>query len=354
MVGFTGTSTNRVYNVGQSYASAGRIYTAQSDGTFVRDDGHRTVGSSYALQTGQSSYVGGGSEVRYNGPSVGVASPWDRLTPQQAARRNAREARRGGSSKSPTAPKAQTPVKASQPGSASPVPRPRSDRPVGVPEGHQAPPPVRAPTATPAPSVPTAGPGAGVVTKGNAWTTGPGAGGVYRPGDRGGQPAYGAGGGFPKGTFDMKKNKLEQIANASVPLGRDLFGDPIYLIPDKELPDATVASSIAGDEGWMTEGIGQFIGAQHVRSNWDRLAPQVSRNVEKLLFDIPGPNLNIDFTGGQPRLIDNFNAMVYATNRDLRAADAFIRSFDKHPDRSRTLPGVTHSSPVGPRDRRGF
>lgn len=154
--GFTGTSTGNVYNVGQSYVSAGRIYTAQADGTFMRDDGHVTVGSSIALQSGQSRYVGSGAAA-----GVVVTTPKGTVTGSKKVKASAKSAKKPSK-------------KAVAPAVAAPIPRPREIRP-GVPAGHQAPPkPAQGVRPGRAATLPTTGPGVQVVTKGKPATAGPG------------------------------------------------------------------------------------------------------------------------------------------------------------------------------------
>lgn len=75
MVWFTGTSTGDRYNVGQSYESAGRVYTAQADGSFSVNGSNRSVvGSSQDPTT-----VWGGWSTPAVGPGAasydGTASP---------------------------------------------------------------------------------------------------------------------------------------------------------------------------------------------------------------------------------------------------------------------------------------
>lgn len=78
MVWFTGTSTGDRYNVGQSYESAGRVYTAQSDGSFSVNGSNRSVvGSSQDPTTvwgGWSTPAVGSGAAAYDGtasPSYG-------------------------------------------------------------------------------------------------------------------------------------------------------------------------------------------------------------------------------------------------------------------------------------------
>lgn len=78
MVWFTGTSTGDRYNVGQSYESAGRVYTAQADGSFSVNGSNRSVvGSSQDPTTvwgGWSTPSVGSGAAAYDGtasPSYG-------------------------------------------------------------------------------------------------------------------------------------------------------------------------------------------------------------------------------------------------------------------------------------------
>ena len=74
VVAFTGTSTGNVYNVGQSYVSAGRVYTAQPDGSFKTTNRDGTVRSVVGSSQSESAtfYHSSGSAVR--GPSPYEAS----------------------------------------------------------------------------------------------------------------------------------------------------------------------------------------------------------------------------------------------------------------------------------------
>lgn len=78
MAWFVGTDTDNKYTVGQTYVSAGRTYTAQSDGSFrtTNSDGtvRSTAGSSAMLQESVRSAVSQSPSQRVNNPQRQVAS----------------------------------------------------------------------------------------------------------------------------------------------------------------------------------------------------------------------------------------------------------------------------------------
>lgn len=213
-VGFTGTATGRTYNVGQSYTSAGRVYTAQADGTFVREDGHRTVGSSYALMNGTSQYTGTGGRAPLGTPLA--ASEQARLEAFNAWA--ATQPRKG----SATRPKVRTPI--------APIPRARNERPggQGLPDDIR---PVLPPVPRSRPNSPTSGPGSGVVTK---------------PGSN-----FGSGVGNPKASNGRRGNRYEGAGAYDQYFGRQAPLTPVGRGPKFVDDDGGIAEFIIRAPGTL-------------------------------------------------------------------------------------------------------
>lgn len=124
MVWFTGTSTGDRYNVGQSYESAGRVYTARVDGGFREEGTNRVlVGSSQdpttqwggwstpAVGSGAASYdgtagpsYGGGAAAGQVYSSPSGASPVHTTGPGNRAAQNDAPVRGGGAAVSTVGP----------------------------------------------------------------------------------------------------------------------------------------------------------------------------------------------------------------------------------------------------------
>lgn len=289
-LGFTGTATGNVYVVGQKYVSAGRVYTAQADGTFVRDDGHRTVGSSVGLQTGQSHYVGSGSGSTYVVTQPGSGAVVTTSSGGKSTKKSKSKKSGGGSSAAPKAPVA-----------SPPIPKPRESRP-GVPAGHQAPPPVKPAAPSPAPA-PTRGSGAGSVTKPGGTTAGPGGKGASTAPPQGGQSQSGPrpGSGIDKAkdgqfTFPYEQSKEEPgivIAPA--------FGDqPAVILFPSPVTGGQGLENRYGDDGPITWFGGLNIGLQDLSYNWNipesglkqRTIGPAGMAVEKAIKDMSGPEFS--------------------------------------------------------------